>query len=83
MTEHEHEWRVTPSGRCQIICASSMNNEIHAMAWDEVSRRLNATEKLSAEDAIELALSARAAGSITDQQLADKADTYAAALEWK
>ena len=78
VAEHVHEWYWNDELGVFTCVDIDCQKDLRP-AW--AVPRLNATEKLSAEDAIEVAISARAAGSITDQQLADKADAYAAALE--
>ena len=75
MDEHVHEWRWRYLGaipKCKVDgCGKSMH-------YDEVERRLNATERLSAEDATVIAN-----GWTSNATLRDTLRAYADTLEGK
>lgn len=49
MTEHVHEWNAMVGDGIFGQCADKDCHKV--LDWDEIDRRLNATEQLSAEDA--------------------------------
>ena len=75
MTDHVHEWGADVGDGIVALCKDPTCHE--SLDWDEIDRRLNATERLSAEDAIEIA---KSRGDIFDDE-ADTLEAYAAALE--
>ena len=79
---HAHEW-ATSSGYTPIYCVICDNAGIEkTMGPDEIERRLNATERLSAEDAIITAVDIQLRlPNKEGTRLKLALDTYAAALE--
>jgi len=52
MTEHVHDWGADVGDGIVALCKDPTCHK--SLDWDEIDRRLNATDRLSAEDAREI-----------------------------
>ncbi len=86
MTEHVHNWMVMGdikenlvSGDDCFVTAECLSKDVcgETLDWSEINRRLNATERLSAEEA---EVAARTLLAAHDEYIGDKLFAYASAL---
>ncbi len=82
MADHVHEWELGSNGL--IVCWAG-EKKVHVMEWDKVIRRLNATERFSAEDAREISSEVHSAWWPLqgESPYEDGLRAYTAALEGK
>ena len=79
MTEHVHEWK--PEYDVEVYGESFQCGCGDMMATDEIARRLNATERLSAEDALDASEDSYEANSLPAPKHVAALKAYASALE--